>query len=158
MEVTVRSAHLTDVEAAVRVMTRDVQDRESERQDADRLRHLLFIPSATVVVAIAERRLVGVGILSIRPSARSAAFVGVIDELGLAPRDGDGSSSQAADAALRDEAASRMLDQLIASARNKGCSRVEVTDPLASAEPALLQRAGFEPRGVLLSRAIGLIG
>ena len=45
-----------------------------------------------------------------------------------------------------------------ASARNKGCSRVEVTDPLASDEPALLERAGFERRGALMSRATGLIG
>jgi hypothetical protein len=158
MEVTVRSARLTDVDAAVRVMTRSGQDRESERQDADRLRHLLFIPAATVVVAIAERRLMGVGILSIRPSVRPGSFVGVIDELGLVPENGEEGDSQAADAALRGEAASRMLDQLIASARNKGCSRVDVIDPLASAEPALLERAGFESRGALLSRAIGLIG
>jgi hypothetical protein len=158
MEVSVRSARLTDVEAAVRVLTRDAPDPASEREDADRLRHLLFVPAATVVVAMAERQLVGVGILSIRPSVRSGPFVGVIDDLGLVAGDGTGSAAEAGDAALRDEAASRMLDQLIVSARNKGCSRVEVTDPLAAAEPHLLAQAGFQRRGALMSRAIGLIG
>jgi hypothetical protein len=157
MEVSVRNARLTDVDAAVRILMRTGSDTGTERDEADRLRHLLFIPAATVVVAVAEKRLVGVGVLSIRPSVRSGAFVGVVDELGV---DRDGAADQAGpdDTALRSEAASRMLDQLIASARNKGCSRVEVPDPLASAESALLQRAGFEQRGALLSRAIGLIG
>jgi hypothetical protein len=157
MEVSVRSARLTDVDAAVRILMHRGSDTETERNDADRLRHLLFIPAATVVVAVAEKQLVGVGVLSIRPSVRSGSFVGVVDELGV---DDDGAASQAEpdDSAIRGEAASKMLDQLIASARNKGCSRVEISDPLASAESALLQRAGFEQRGALLSRAIGLIG
>ena len=157
MEVSVRSARLTDVDAAVRVLTRGSADRLAERDDADRLRHLLFIPAATIVVAMVERRVVGVGILSIRPSVRSGPFVGVVDDLGL---DGTEVASAAGvdDATLRSEAASRMLEQLITSARNKGCSRVEVTDPLASAEPALLEQAGFARQGALLSRAVGLIG
>lgn len=157
MEVTVRSARLTDVDAAVRVLTQGSVDRGVQRDDADRLRHLLFVPAATVVVAMVDRRLVGVGILSIRPSVRSGPFVGVVDDLGF---DGQGAESAAEtdDTAFRGEVASRMLDHLITSARNKGCSRVEVTDPLASAEPALLEQAGFEQRGALMSRAIGLIG
>jgi Acetyltransferase (GNAT) family len=156
MEVSVRSARLTDVDAAVRLIEQTAPDPQTERQDADRLRHLLFLPAATIVVATAERRVVGVGILSIRPSVRSGPFVGVIDDLGLVAAEPEQLESD--DAALRGEAASRMLDQLIASARNKGCSRVEVTDPLASAEPALLEEAGFERRGALLSRATGFAG
>jgi N-acetylglutamate synthase-like GNAT family acetyltransferase len=156
VEVTVRSARLTDVDAAVRVLSHPA-DREAARDDADRFRHLLFVPAATIVVALAERRLVGVGVLSIRPSVRSGPFVGVIDDLGV-DAVGTSSAAETDDAALRDEVASRMLAQLIASARNKGCSRVEVTDPLASAEPALMEQAGFERQGSLLSRAIGHIG
>ncbi len=157
MEVSVRTARLTDVDAAVRVLAQGRVDRDVGGDDADRLRHLLFVPAATVVVALADRRLVGVGILSIRPSVRSGPFVGVVDDLGT-DGVGAGSAAESHDAALRGEAASRMLDQLITSARNKGCSRVEITDPLASAEPALLEHAGFEQRGALMSRAIGLIG
>jgi hypothetical protein len=48
-----------------------------------------------------------------------------------------------------------IITQLITSARNKGCARVEVTDPLASTEPELLASAGFEQRGALLSRTTG---
>lgn len=158
MEVSVRTARLTDVDAAVRVLAQGADDRDAGSQDADHLRHLLFVPAATVVVAIADRRLVGVGILSIRPSVRSGPFVGMVDELGTDGTGPAGSAAGAQDAALRGEAASRMLDQLITSARNKGCSRVEVTDPLASANPALLEQAGFERQGALMSRAIGLIG
>jgi GNAT superfamily N-acetyltransferase len=157
MEVSVRSARLTDVDAAVRLIAREASDPQAERDEADRLRHLLFIPAATVVVAVAERRLIGVGVLSIRPSVRSGPFVGVVDELGIEDGDEPGSAA-VADDAVRDDVAGRMLDQLILSARNKGCSRVEVTDPLASAEPALLERAGFERQGALMSRAIGLVG
>jgi Acetyltransferase (GNAT) family len=158
MEVSVRSARLTDVDAAVRLITQSMADSGNQREDADRLRHLLFVPAATVVVALAERRLVGVGVLSIRPSVRSGPFIGVVEELGIVGEGEGGSAGQADDTALRGEAASRLLAQLIASARNKGCSRVEVTDPLASAEPALLEQAGFEQRGALMSRAIGLNG
>ncbi len=158
MEVSVRPARLTDVDAAVRVLAHDAVRDGAGREDADRLRHLLFVPAATVVVAVADRKLVGVGILSIRPSVRSGPFVGVVDELGTAGDGLAGGAAEPADVALRDEAASRMLDQLITSARNKGCSRVEITDPLASAEPALLEQAGFERRGALMSRAVGLIG
>ncbi|MDP9271061.1 MAG: GNAT family N-acetyltransferase [Chloroflexota bacterium] len=158
MEVSVRSARLTDVDAAVRLITQSMADSGTQREDADRLRHLLFVPAATVVVALAERRLVGVGVLSIRPSVRSGPFIGVVEELGIVGEGEGGSAGQADDTVLRGEAASRLLAQLIASARNKGCSRVEVTDPLASAEPALLEQAGFEQRGALMSRAIGLNG
>ena len=154
MEVSVRSARLTDVDAAVRLIAREATDRQAERDEADRLRHLLFIPAATVVVAIAERRLIGVGVLSIRPSVRSGPFVGVVDELGIEDGQVAGSAAEADDAALRDDVAGRMLDQLIVSARNKGCSRVEVTDPLASAEPALkpkLAKTWIRPETVPIS-------
>ncbi len=56
---------------------------DEQREDTDRLRSLLFLPSATVVVAEVERRVIGIGVLSIRPTVRSAPFIGVIDELGL---------------------------------------------------------------------------
>jgi hypothetical protein len=157
LEVTVRSARLTDVDAAVRILAQGVADHDAARDDADHLRHLLFIPAATVVVAIAGRQLLAVGVLSIRPSVRSGPFVGVIDDLGIARAEAGGDAA-AADVSRQDDVAGKVLDQLIASARNKGCSRVEVTDPLASAEPTLLERSGFRPRGALLSRAIGPTG
>src|SRR3970040_47154 len=84
VEYHVRSARLTDVDAGIRILMRDPAGPDQQRGDTDRLRNLLFVPSATVVVAEAEKRVVGIGVLSIRPSVRSGPFIGVIDELGLA--------------------------------------------------------------------------
>jgi hypothetical protein len=155
VEYHVRSARLTDVDAAMRILMRDGDDPDQQRQDADRLRNLLFVPSATVVVAEAERRVIGVGVLSIRPAVHSGPFIGVIDELGVAAADRTGSAAPAADAAQLKGMGVSIVEHLVLSARNKGCTRVEVTDPLAAAEPALWKRAGFARRGALLSRAAG---
>lgn len=147
MEYHVRSARLTDVDTALRLVLRGPSDPGEQRDGADRLRSLLFLPAATVVVAEVEKRLIGAGVLSIRPSVRPGPFVGVIDALGVADETTDDPSRSAIGHSI--------LEHLVASARNKGCAQVEVADPLASAEPALLEGAGFERRGVLLSRAIG---
>jgi hypothetical protein len=156
VEFHVRSARLTDVDAAIRILMRDTVDPVQRRGDADRLRSLLYVPAATIVVAEVEHRVVGVGVLSIRPTVRTGQFVGVIDELAVEGRTGRAErAAAAADAANRDRIRSSILEQLIASARNKGCARVEVTDPLAKAESALLKRADFARQGALLSRAIG---
>ena len=104
----------------------------------------------------AGREVIAIGVLSIRPAVRSGPFIGVIDELGVAAAAGrSGSAAPAADAAQLKGLGDSILEHLVTSARNKGCTRVDVTDPLATAEPALLKRAGFERRGALLSRAIG---
>jgi acetyltransferase (GNAT) family protein len=156
VEFHVRSARLTDVDVAIRILLRDAVDAGRQRGDADRLRSLLFVPAATVLVAEVERRIVGVGVLSIRPTVRTGPFIGVIDELGVAGQAGqEERAAGAADAASRERIGSSILEQLITSARNKGCARVEVTDPLAKAESALLKRADFARQGALLSRAIG---
>ncbi len=147
MEVHVRSARLTDLDAAVRLIARDDRDPGDERNDANYLRSLLFVPSATVIVAEAERRVVGVGVLAIRPSVRSGPFVGIIDEVGL--------GSGLTDAADRRRAADEIVEHLATSARNKGCTRIEVAEPLASAEPSLWKRHRFASRGRTLGRSIG---
>ena len=148
MEVHVRSARLTDLDAAVRLLAIGDAETESARKDAaDYLRNLLFVPSATVVVAESGRRVVGVGVLSIRPSVRSGPFVGVIDALGLAGSE--------LDAAERRQAGDGIVEHLATSAQHKGCTRVEVPEPLASAEPSLWKRHRFASRGRMLGRSIG---
>ena len=146
MEVHVRSARLTDLDAAVRLLSNDELDPGAERNDADYLRSLLYVPSATVLVAEAERRVVGVGVLSIRPSVRSGPFVGIVDELGLA--------RAGMDAADRRGVADAIVEHLATSARNKGCTRVEVTEPRASAEPSLWKRHRFANRGRTMGRPL----
>ncbi len=146
MEVHVRSARLTDLAAAVRILA--AGDGESDgRGDVDYLRNLLFVPSATIVVAELERRVVGVGVLAIRPSVRSGPFVGIVDEMGV-------EQAPALDTAERRRVADEIVEHLATSARNKGCTRVEVTEPLASAEPSLWKRLGFASRGRTLARSI----
>ena len=148
MEVHVRSARLTDLAAIARILARDDDDEDRRRDDVDYLRNLLFVPSATVAVAEQERRVVGVGVLAIRPSVRSGPFVGIIDELGASGADELG-------AAERRRVADVIVEHLATSARNKGCTRVEVTDPLASAEPSLWKRHRFASRGRTLNRPLG---
>jgi hypothetical protein len=149
VEVHVRTARHTDLDAAVRLLVVEGSDDRLERADAtDYLRSLLFVPSATVVVAEAERRVVGVGVLSIRPSVRSGPFVGIIDELGVA-------QPPTLDAADRRRASDDIVEHLATSARNKGCTRVEVSEPLASAEPSLWKRQRFASRGRTLIRPLG---
>ncbi|MGH2445527.1 MAG: GNAT family N-acetyltransferase [Candidatus Limnocylindria bacterium] len=147
MEVHVRTARHTDLDAAVRLLARDDAEPAVERDDVDYLRNLLFVPSATVIVAESGRRIVGAGVLAIRPSVRSGPFVGVIDEMGTSRTElGDAERRQVAD---------ELVEHLVSSARNKGCTRVEVSEPLASAEPSLWKRLGFASRGRTLGRVIG---
>ena len=147
MEVRVRTARHTDLVTAARLLPRDETDPDVARDDVDYLRSLLFVPSATIIVAESERRIVGVGVLAIRPSVRSGPFVGVIDELGT--------DRAQLDAAERRLVADDIVEHLAASARNKGCTRVEVSEPLASAEPSLWKRHRFASRGRTLGRSIG---
>jgi hypothetical protein len=148
VEVHVRTARLTDLDAAVRLMATGAGTDRTERPDvADYLRNLLFVPSATVLVAERDRRVVGIGVLSIRPSVRSGPFVGVIDELALA-------APPALEGAERNGVVDAIVDGLVSSARNKGCTRVEVGEPLATAEPSLQKRHRFASRGRTLSRSI----
>jgi predicted N-acetyltransferase YhbS len=147
VEVHVRSARLTDLDAAIRILARDVDD-ENRRHDVDYLRNLLFVPSATVSVAERERRVVGVGVLSIRPAVRAGPFVGIIDVLGIAERATLGAADWR-------RVADEIVEHLATSARNKGCTRVEVSEPLVSAEPSLWKRLGFASRGRTLERSLG---
>ncbi len=48
-----------------------------------------------------------------------------------------------------------IVDRLTTSAPDKGRTRVEVGEPLASAEPSPMKRHRFASRGRTLSRAIG---
>lgn len=147
VEVRVRTARLTDLDAAVRLLAgRDIDGQPPATAAADILRNLLFVPSATVLVAEHERQVVGVGVLAIRPSVRGGPFVGVIDELGVA--------AAMLDDAERRRLADDLVEALAASARNKGCTRVEVTQPLATAERSLWKRHRFASRGQVVSRSL----
>ena len=153
MEVHVRSARLTDLDAAVRLLAQnqlaygqsaqgqsaegEPDERDGRRDAADYLRNLLFVPSATVVVAETERRVVGVGVLAIRPSVRSGPFVGMIDEIGTA-------QPPLLDAADGRRVADEIVEHLATSARNKlhRCATRAPTPGLPMGSTTRLRRAG----------------
>jgi hypothetical protein len=156
LEYHVRTARLTDVDGALRLLHQDAApDEEARRDDAERLHSLLSIPPAPVAVSESGRRVIGLGVLSIRPSLRSGTFVAVVDELAVGSPTELSGAAGANEPKLRRGVLCSILEHLVTSAHNKGCSRVEVSDPLASAEPSLLKQAGFARRGKLLSRAFG---
>jgi hypothetical protein len=82
--------------------------------EADMLRPLVYLPNATIVVALAGRKVVGAAMLALRPSVNHGGLVGTIDLLATDPE-------------LDDEAVTgALLPEILRSARNKGCVRVEV--------------------------------
>ncbi len=156
MEVHVRIARLTDIDAAASLLVTDVDAGAERRKRADHLRTMLFVPAATVLVAESAGRMLGVGVLSIRPSIAPGPFIGVIDTMTTVADGGvSGSETRGAGTSARSAIAGSILEQLVISARNKGCARIDVADPLAASGRPLFARAGFERQGALLSRAIG---
>jgi hypothetical protein len=147
VEVHVRSARHTDLAAVARLLARAEPDPDAGRDVVDHLRPLLAVPSATVSVAEVDRQIVGIGVLAIRPSVRFGPSVGVIDEM-WTERD------EVLGTAERRQVADDIVEHLAASARNKGCTRVEVAQPLASAEPSLWKRHRFASLGRTLGRTI----
>jgi N-acetylglutamate synthase-like GNAT family acetyltransferase len=146
VEFHVRSARVTDVDQAIRVLVGASLDPGAARDAGDMLRQLMYLPSATALLAVADRRILGVGVLAMRPSVRLASFIGSIDELTVLPEEEIGPERAAV--------AERLLEQLLKSARNKGCSEAEVTDPIARADPGFWKRMGFARRGTRLGRQL----
>ena len=158
MEFQVRNARLTDVEAAVRLFGLDAAGAGAGRDAADVLRQLLYLPSATVVVAVSDRDVVGAGVLSIRPSARLGPLLGAVDELGVVTADrlaqrASGNAPPELDA-IRRRIARAVLDELMRSARNKGCARLEVSQAAAGNDAEFWTAAGFRRGRARLEREI----
>ena len=108
----------------------------------DLLRQLVYLPQASVVVAELNRTVIGVAILALRPSVRAGGFVGTVDVLATDPRyDADG-------------VADVLIEEVLRSARNKGCASVEVARPSSAAERARWDRRGFHESDLLLERPV----
>jgi hypothetical protein len=120
VELQVRNARVTDVDGitALLPVTRPGRSPADAESDADLLRPLVYLPNATVVVALAGRRVVGAAMLALRPSVEHGGLVGTIDLLASDPE--------------LDEAtiAGSLIPEILRSARNKGCVRVEVDEGL----------------------------
>ena len=143
MESTIRPARITDIDrlAAIGRSAMTASGRGS-LDAADLLRQCVYLPHASVLVAEARRELVGGALLVLRPSVTAGGYVGAVDFLVVAP-DHDA-----------DRVTESLLEELLRSASNKGCSTVEASVPSDPADLARLERAGFAPAGVTLRRPV----
>ena len=133
MEYLVRAARVTDIERVVALSDAalEIARAESPLGAADLMRQLVYLPQASVVVAETQRVVVGGAVLALRPSVRAGGYVGTIDLLVVDPEH---------DA---DRVTEALLEELIRSASNKGCTVVEAERPDDAEAYARWQRMGF---------------
>lgn len=143
MEYQVRAARITDVERIVALVDASTPAASAAiLEGADLLRQLVYLPQASVLVAETLRTMAGVAVLALRPSVRSGGYVGTIDLLVVDPRH---------DA---DRVTALLVEELLRSARNKGCAVVEAMPPADGSAPAAWERLGFRPAAQRLEHRI----
>ena len=147
MEYLVRAARVTDIDRIVALGDESVPiDRgQSPLGAADLMRQLVYLPQASVVVAESGRVVVGGAILALRPSVRAGGYVGTIDFLVVDPE----YDAERITAAL--------LEELLRSASNKGCTVVEADRPEAEVL-GRWQRMGFDEAGPRIQRIVAAAG
>ena len=148
MEYLVRAARVTDIERFVALSDASLRMERgtSTLGSADLLRQLVYLPQADIIVAEARRVVVGGAILALRPSVRAGGYVGTIDLLVVDP------------AHDVDRLTEALLDELLRSARNKGCTIVEAAQPDEPDALARWERMGFRPAGEHLYRTVTAAG
>jgi GNAT superfamily N-acetyltransferase len=143
VEYLIRQARITDIDRLAALGRPAIPGSGSGSLDAaDLLRQLVYLPHASVLVAEVRRELVGGALLVLRPSVTAGGYVGTVDLLVVAP---DHDADRVTDA---------LLEELLRSARNKGCSTVEMMQPADPMDLARLERAGFVPAGPTLRRPL----
>jgi predicted N-acetyltransferase YhbS len=131
VEVLVRDARVTDVARITALLASAGGSPFGERRSddvADLLRQLVYLPNATVIVALRGREVVGAAMLSLRPSVAAGGLVGSVDVLAVDQDRGEDGVDDA------------LLAEVLRSARNKGCVAVEAE---GSPDGALWTRTGF---------------
>lgn len=148
MEYLVRAARVTDIDRLVALGdgTLRAAPDDGPLASADLMRQLVYLPQASIVVAETQRVVVGGAVLALRPSVRSGGYVGTIDLLVVDP-DHD-----------PDRITEALLEEVLRSARNKGCTVVETVRPDETAALARLQRMGFAEAGPRLQRSVAAAG
>ena len=130
-----RAARITDMERIVVILEATGALEGRAGAGADVLRQLVSLPQASVLVVESHRRVIGAGVLSLRPSVAAGANVGVVDVLGA---DAEADAASVIDA---------LLPELLRSARNKGCILVEAADPADPRLRSRWERHGFGDAG-----------
>jgi len=147
VEYLIRPARITDIErlvalggAAGRASTAGPLD------SGDLLRQLVYLPQASIFIAEARREVVGGAVLALRPSVRAGGFVGAVDFVVVDP---DHDADRVTDA---------LLEEMLRSARNKGCSIVEAALPDDPVERTRLERHGFVESGPRAECRVAAVG
>ncbi|HET8785293.1 MAG TPA: GNAT family N-acetyltransferase, partial [Candidatus Limnocylindrales bacterium] len=119
MEYLVRTARITDIERLVALAGDALRPDggTSPLGAPDLFRQLVYLPQADIVVAEARREVVGGAILVLRPSVSAGGYVGSVDLIVVDP-DHD-----------LDRVTEALLEELLRSAQNKGCTVVEAVRP-----------------------------
>jgi N-acetylglutamate synthase-like GNAT family acetyltransferase len=147
VEYLVRAARVTDIDRLVALCGADVRDRDaSPLAAADLLRQLVYLPQASIFVAEMQRNVVGGAVLALRPSVVSGGYVGTIDLLVVDP-DHDA-----------DRVTETLLEELIRSASNKGCTRIEAIQPDDQQVVDRWIAQGFTPSGPRIQRTVAAAG
>ncbi|MDA8238305.1 MAG: hypothetical protein M0T75_10600 [Chloroflexi bacterium] len=144
VEYQVRAARITDVERIVALVAASAPPTGTATLDAaDLLRQLVYLPQASVLIAETLRTTAGVAVVALRPSIRAGGYVGTIDLLVV-----DGRHDA-------DRVTEVLLEEVLRSARNKGCTVVEAVAPAEGAAAPAWDRLGFRGAGPRVERRIG---
>ena len=148
VEYLVRAARVTDIDRLVTLGGDDVRvDRgASPLGAADLLRQLVYLPQASIFVAETQRNVVGGAVLALRPSVVSGGYVGTIDLLVVDP-DHDA-----------DRVTAALLEELIRSASNKGCTVIEAQAPADETSTSRWEAQGFALAGPRIQRTVAAAG
>ena len=144
MEYLIRAARITDIDRLVALS--DVDRGSSPLDAADLLRQLVYLPQASIFVAESQRHVVGGAVLALRPSVSAGGFVGTVDLL-VVDRSHDA-----------DRVAEALLEEVIRSASNKGCTLVEADRPDDEASLGRWAALGFTPAGPRIQRTVAAVG
>jgi predicted N-acetyltransferase YhbS len=148
VEYLIRAARVTDIDRLVALSDADLRDDRgaSPLDSADLLRQLVYLPQASIFVAEEARHVVGGAVLALRPSVSAGGYIGAIDLLVVDP-DHD-----------VDRVTAALLEEVIRSASNKGCTVVEAVTP---GDPEAITRwakQGFAPAGPRIQRPVAAAG
>ena len=147
MEYLVRPARITDIERIVALSDGAVRGGVSgPLGGADLLRQLVYLPQASIFVAEVRREVVGGAVLALRPSVRAGGYVGTVDLLVVDP---DHDVDRIMDA---------LVEEVLRSASNKGCTVVEATAPEDPEARERWERHGFGDAGPLMERSVAVVG
>jgi hypothetical protein len=143
VEYLVRPARITDVDRFYALCAEKgaVPDGDSPMDAIGLLRQLVYLPNASVALAEGNRQLAGGAVLGLRPSVRTGGFVGTVDVLVVA----NGHDTE--------KVADLLIEEMLHSARRKGCTSVEVMLTPDSEHFSSWQGPGFTRSAANIYRA-----